>query len=72
MTARSITLRNSRITNDRYTILLVTKKSTEPFYRDKTGWLMVSARGRNFRNTAEQILNHLLPVLAGIKPSLII
>jgi hypothetical protein len=39
------------------------------FYRDKAGWLKVSARGRKFRMTAEQVLNHVLPALAGIKPN---
>ncbi len=59
-----------KLTNDRYTILLGAKNFTERYYRDKAGWLKVSARGRKFRLTAEQILNHVLPVLAGIKPNL--
>ncbi len=58
------------LTNDSYVILICTKTSTERYYRDKTGWLKVSARGRKFRATAEQILNHVLPVLAGIKQNL--
>jgi hypothetical protein len=29
----------------------------------------VSSRGRIFRATAEQVLNHLLPALAGVKPN---
>jgi hypothetical protein len=45
---------------------------TERYYRDKAGWLKVSARGRKFRMTAEQVLNHMLPALAGIKPGLTI
>jgi len=59
-----------RLTNDRYTILISTKNFTERYYRDKKGWLKVSARGRTFRMTAEQVMNHLLPVLSGIKPNL--
>lgn len=61
-----------KLTNDSYVILIGTKNFTERYYRDKAGWLKVSARGRKFRMTAEQLLNHLLPALAGIKPNLII
>ena len=59
-----------KLTNDSYVILMGTKNFTECYYRDKTGWLKISARGRTFRMTAEQVLNHLLPALAGIKPNL--
>ena len=58
------------LTNDSYIIVIGTKTWTERYYRDKAGWLKVSARGRKFRATAEQVLNHLLPALAGIKPNL--
>lgn len=61
-----------KLTNDSYVILLGTKNFTERYYRDKLGWLKVSARGRKFRMTAEQVLNHLLPALAGVKPNLIL
>jgi hypothetical protein len=61
-----------KLTNDSYTILLGTKNFTERYYRDEAGWLKVSARGRKFRMTAEQVLNHLLPAVAGIKPGVII
>jgi hypothetical protein len=61
-----------KLTNDSYTILIGTRTWTERYYRDKTGWLKVSARGRNFRATAEQVLNHLLPALAGVKTGLIV
>jgi hypothetical protein len=60
------------LTNESYTILIGTKNFTERYYRDKAGWLKVSARGRKFRATAEQVLNHLLPALAGVKPNLAI
>ena len=56
-----------KLTNDSYVILIGTKNFTERYYRDKTGWLKISARGRTFRMTAEQVLNHVLPALAGIK-----
>ena len=59
-----------KLTNDSYVILIGTEKFTEHYYRDEAGWLKVSARGRKFRATAEQVLNHLLPVLAGLKPNL--
>lgn len=61
-----------KLTNDSYTIFIGTKKFTERYYRDKEGWLKVSARGKTFRMTAEQVLNHLLPALSGIKPNLLI
>jgi hypothetical protein len=64
--------RHMKLTNDSYVILIGTKNFTERYYRDKTGWLKISARGRKFRMTAEQVLNHVLPALAGIKPNLTI
>lgn len=59
-----------KLTNDRYSICLHTKTATERYFRDETGWCKVSTRGRKFRATAEQVLNHLLPVLAGVKLTL--
>jgi len=58
--------------NDSYIILIGTKNFTERYYRDRIGWVKVSARGCKFRATAEQVLNHVLPALAGIKPKVII
>lgn len=58
------------LTNDSYLILISSKTWTERYYRDENGWLKISARGRKFRATAEQVLNHLLPALAGLKPNL--
>ena len=58
------------LTNDSYVILISTKTSTERYYRDRAGWLKVSTRGNKFRATPEQVLNHLLPALAGVKPNL--
>ena len=60
------------LTNESYVILIGTKNSTERYYRDGTGWVKVSARGRRLRATAEQVLNHVLPALAGIKPNVTI
>ena len=58
------------LTNDSYTILIGTKNFTERYYRDKNGWVKISARGKTFRMTAEQVLNHLLPAFAKVKPNL--
>ena len=58
------------LTNDSYIISIAGRTWTEKYYRDKAGWVKKSARGRKFRATAEQVLNHLLPALAGIKPGL--
>lgn len=60
------------LTNESYVILISTKTSTELYYKEKSGWIKVSARGRKFRATAEQVLNHILPALAGIKPNVTI
>lgn len=59
-----------KLTNDSYRIQLSGKTWTERYHRDRQGWLKISARGREFRLTAEQVLNHLLPALAGLKPNL--
>ena len=61
-----------KLTNDSYTILIGAQNFTERYYRDTDGWIKVSARGRKFRMTAEQVLNHVLPAIAGIKPNLTI
>lgn len=59
-----------KLTNDSYLIRIGTENFTERYERDGEGWFKVSSRGRVFRMTAEQVLNHLLPALAGIKPGL--
>jgi len=53
-----------RKTNDSYCVVFDGKRTQERYYRDRDGWLKVSSRGRAFRATAEQVLNHLLPALA--------
>ena len=55
------------LTNDSYVILIHTKTATERYYRDADGWVKESTRGRIFRATAEQVLNHVLPAMAGLK-----
>ena len=51
-------------TNDTYCVVFEGMRTRERYYRDESGWLKVSSRGRIFRATAEQVLNHLLPALA--------
>jgi hypothetical protein len=56
--------------NTSYVIYMGTKNLTEKYYKDEKGWVKVSAKGKLFRMTAEQVLNHLLPAVAGVKPGL--
>jgi hypothetical protein len=69
------------LTNESYTIIFHIAgadgtERTERYYKDKRSahdtkcWVKVSTRGNEFRATAEQVLNHLLPALAGLKPRL--
>ena len=58
--------------NESYVIYIGTKNFTERYYKDKKGWLKISSQGTKFRVTAEQVLNHLLPAIAGVKPNLIL
>lgn len=60
----------TNLKNDNYTIVIGTKNFKEKYFKDKEGWLKISARGNKFRMTAEQVLNHLLPLLAGKKTNL--
>ncbi len=57
------------LTNESYVIYIDTTSATERYYREKAGWVKISTRGRRFSATAEQVLNHLLPALAGVKPN---
>ena len=59
-----------RLTNDRYLITL-RAGGTEHYFRDGRLWVKVSTRGRRFPATAEQVLNHLLPALSGVKASVV-
>ncbi len=56
------------LTNESYLIRICGRSTMERYYRDARGWVKISSRGREFRLTAEQVLNHLLPAVAGIKP----
>lgn len=55
------------LTNESYVVWLGTANFRERYFRDARGWVKVSARGRRFRMTAEQVLNHVLPAMAGLK-----
>lgn len=57
-----------RLTNDNYLITLRVGNGVERYYRDGPGWTKESMRRRKFKATAEQVLNHLLPALAGVNP----
>jgi hypothetical protein len=65
------TIEAMNLKNESYLILMGTKNFTEKYYKDSKGWVKISARGRKFRMTAEQVLNHLLPAIAGLKPGLV-
>ena len=56
--------------NENYVILMGTKNFTERYFKDKKGWVKISAKGKEFRMTAEQVLNHLLPAVAGVKSNI--
>lgn len=55
-----------RLTNDCYLIRLHAGSGVEYYFRHGDSWVKQSVRGRKFRATAEQVLNHLLPALAGV------
>lgn len=59
-----------KLTNDSYVISISAKSWTEYYYKNENGWVKESTRGRKFQATAEQVLNHILPALSGIKPNL--
>ncbi len=52
------------MTNDTYCVVFQGKRTRERYYRGKDGWLKIGNRGRVFRATPEQVLNHVLPALA--------
>ena len=57
-----------RLTNDNYLITIHAGAGVEHYYRHGSGWIKESVRGRKFKATAEQVLNHLLPALSGVSP----
>ncbi|MEV3900829.1 hypothetical protein AB0K11_00750 [Mycobacterium sp. NPDC050551] len=59
-----------RLTNDCYLVTLRFGSGVEHYFRDGERWTKVTARGRRMPATAEQVMNHLLPALAGVKPGI--
>ncbi|NMB70472.1 hypothetical protein GYA27_04765, partial [candidate division WWE3 bacterium] len=45
-----------KLTNDSYVISIGTKNFTETYFKDEKGWVKISAKGNEFRMTAEQLL----------------
>ena len=43
-------------------------RRTWKWLKDETGWKQIGPEGQTHHPTAEQVLNHLLPALAKIKP----
>lgn len=58
-----------RLTNDCYLISVRVGSGVERYYRHGDRWAKRTTRGRVMPATAEQVLNHLLPALAGVKPN---
>ena len=62
-----MTLRNTE-----YRISFSSKEGRFYYYfvKDHTGWYQMTSAGNRHKATAEQVLNHILPALAQVKPSL--
>ncbi len=56
--------------NTECTIYIITKHGSTQIYRkEKNGWTQTSSNGIVRPLTAEQLLSHILPPLAGISPA---
>ncbi len=54
--------------NSECTIYIMFKdKMINKFRKEKEGWVLTSSKGNIYPCTAEQMISHLLPALAGIK-----
>lgn len=60
-----------KLTNDCYEITMGTKNFTEKYFKEGKSWVKISAKGSRFKMTAEQVLNHLLPAISGVKSGLV-
>jgi hypothetical protein len=60
-----MTLRNTE-----YRITFSSKAGRFYYYfaKDGSGWYQITAAGNRHKATAEQVLNHILPALAKVKP----
>ncbi len=55
--------------NTDYIIYMTTRRGrTWRYFKDETGWKQIGPEGQVHRMTPEQLLNHLLPACANIKP----
>lgn len=53
--------------NSDCTIYIITKNGkTQTFRKLKNGWVQKSSAGKIYQMTAEQLLSHILPPLAGV------
>jgi len=58
------------VKNAECTIYIATRRGrTWTYRRDKDGWTQTGPTGRIHRMTAEQLLSHILPPLAGRSPA---
>lgn len=57
--------------NDECVIRIVGKHGRlfQTYRREKDGWIQISSNGKVGRLTAEQLLSHILPPLAGVSQS---
>jgi hypothetical protein len=60
-----MTLRN---TEYRITFSSKTGRFYYYFAKDGSGWYQITAPGNRHKATADQVLNHILPALAKVKP----
>jgi hypothetical protein len=61
-----------RMKNDQCVIYFRNKKRiVQTIYKNKDGWIQKSARRNLFPMTAEQVLSHILPPLAGKSKAII-
>ena len=54
--------------NSECTIYIISKgRFIQKFKKEKEGWVLTTTKGTEYTCSAEQMLSHLLPVIAGIK-----
>jgi len=59
--------------NNECTIYIITKHGISQIYRkEKKSWTQTSSKGVVRPCTAEQLLSHILPPIAGIVPSIMV
>jgi hypothetical protein len=59
--------------NDECIIKIIGKNGRlyQTYRREKDGWIQISTKGTVRSCTAEQLLSHMLPPLAGLSPSMV-